>query len=335
MMAIPGTIALNLTPYWHFSGVLHPAVAHFPIALLIVAAVVEAWSVVRRHRKPLPTALVCLYLGTAAAVVATVLGWANADASGEKGTTLNWHRWLGVAVAALALVSVMLSLFARRETAGAGMRWLYRGAVFAGAALVGLVGSFGGKLVHGDTYYDDALATLQEELASVPAHISENATQHMKNATAKVADAAQVVTKVPGTIIPSSKVPANGAAQPGVASPTTAPSADAVVASAGGQIDYDRDIHPIFEDRCISCHNEKKKKGDYRLDTVAHVFAAGESGKVPVIPGKSDDSHLVKLIEGKGEYEDSIMPPKGKPLTFQEISIIRQWIDDGAKVPTN
>lgn len=320
-----GILAANWTPYWHFSGVMHPAVAHFPIALLIVAAVVESWSIVRRHRKPLPSALVCLYLGALSAVIATVLGWANADASGEKGNTLDWHRWLGVVVAGLAIVSVFMSILARRETAGVGARWLYRGGVFAGAALVGLVGSYGGKLVHGDSYYNDALATLQEELAAAPEPESENAAQHVKSATTKAANSAEVATTASSA--PSSKSPSN------VSSPTTAPTENAIVASAGGRIDYNRDIHPIFEARCVSCHNEKKKKGDYRMDTVAHTFTTGESGKEPIIAGKSDDSHLIKLIEGKGEYEDSIMPPKGKPLTAQQILTIRQWIDEGAKVP--
>ena len=46
----------------------------------ILAAAVESWNIARRKRKPLHTTLVCLYFGAAAAVVATLLGWANADA---------------------------------------------------------------------------------------------------------------------------------------------------------------------------------------------------------------------------------------------------------------
>ena len=109
---------------------------------------------------------------------------------------------------------------------------------------------------------------------------------------------------------------------------THRPSTDAI---GGGHLDYTRDIAPIFEVNCVKCHNESKKKGGYRLDAKDHVFAAGESGNVPIVPGKADESRLVKMIEGKGEFADSVMPPKGDPLTYQQIQLIRQWIDDGAK----
>ena len=109
----------------------------------------------------------------------------------------------------------------------------------------------------------------------------------------------------------------------------------AVIASAdtvgGGHLDYARDIEPIFAANCVKCHNESKKKGGYRLDAKDRVFAAGESGNVPIVPGKADESRIVKMLEGKGEFADSIMPPKGDPLTYQQIQLIRQWIDDGAK----
>src|SRR5204862_4733661 len=124
----------------------------------------EAWSVFRRQRKPLHTTLVCLYLGSAAAVVATVLGWANADATPRHGTIITIHRWVGVSVAVLSLVSVFLSLRANRVGASSAMLWAYRGTVFLSAALVGLAGSYGGKLSFGTDYYSDAFAAMQHEL---------------------------------------------------------------------------------------------------------------------------------------------------------------------------
>src|SRR3954471_18124750 len=92
-------LAISLGPVWRFFGVFHPAVVHFPIALLILAAAVETWSLVRRKRAALHTTQVCLYFRAAAAVVATRLGWANADANAQHGTIVAIHRWLGVAVA--------------------------------------------------------------------------------------------------------------------------------------------------------------------------------------------------------------------------------------------
>jgi uncharacterized membrane protein len=336
----------SIGPYFRFTGVFHPAVAHFPIALLMVAALVESYSVLRRQRKPQPTTLICLYLGGAAAVGARVLGWARADVLREHSQLANLHRWLGIAVAVLAVGAIVITIINRRRESG-GLVWAYRGGLFTAAALVGLVGSFGGKLVHGEDYYTDAIASLQNELNTS----SENAAKYAvvstrdsaKSANANVNDtAAKVSDAVTNT---ASASPTTPAAPVLVAVPSAAPAHPAAadvpppsVAAApgfsGGQIDFSRDIAPIFEARCVKCHSETKKKGGYRLDTREHVFAAGESGKVPVLPGKSDESMLVKMIEGKGEFEDSKMPPTGTPLTFQEIALIRRWIDEGAQSST-
>ena len=63
----------------------------------------------------------------------------------------------------LAVVSLVLSLFFRREGTSRTIVWSYRGSVLVSAALVGLVGSLGGKLVHGNSYYEEAWAALAEE----------------------------------------------------------------------------------------------------------------------------------------------------------------------------
>jgi uncharacterized membrane protein len=319
----PTLAAGGVGPYWRFVGVFHPAVAHFPIALLMVAALVECWSVYRRHRKPLHTTLVCLYIGTLAAVVATTLGWASADASGDRGTIVTLHRWLGVSVAVLAVTSVVLSVFAHRPDARRRIVWAYRGGMFAAAALVGLVGSYGGKLVHGATYYDDAIATLRQEIG----------TNDVAKGEPLPHDPAEVAATKPASKPSTQTAAAEAPSQ--TTSPTTVPAQPALASAAefgGGRIDYARDVEPIFLAHCVKCHNEMKKKGGYRLDATDHVFAAGESGSVPIIPGRADESRLVKMIEGKGEFADSVMPPKGTPLSFQEIALIRRWIDEGALV---
>src|SRR3954467_7014562 len=73
-------------PVWHFAGVFHPAVVHFPIALLTVAALMETLAIVRgrsvKSAAISQTALTCLFLGAAGAVLAATLGWANASAEG-------------------------------------------------------------------------------------------------------------------------------------------------------------------------------------------------------------------------------------------------------------
>ena len=93
---------------------------------------------------------------------------------------------------------------------------------------------------------------------------------------------------------------------------------------------FDKDIKPIFEKACFECHGDKKQKGKLRLDSLAATLKGGENGKAVVV-GKSADSALVKAVARL--VEDDAMPPegKGKPLTAEQIGLIRAWIDQGAK----
>lgn len=93
---------------------------------------------------------------------------------------------------------------------------------------------------------------------------------------------------------------------------------------------FDKDIKPIFEKSCFECHGEKKQKGKLRLDTLANALKESENGK-SILPGKSADSALVKAVARL--VEDDAMPPEGKskPLTAEQIGLIRAWIDQGAK----
>src|SRR5687767_9972056 len=92
----------------------------------------------------------------------------------------------------------------------------------------------------------------------------------------------------------------------------------------------DRDVWPIFERSCLRCHGRENPKSEFRLDSRAAALKGGEQG-VAIIPGKSAESPLIHFVAGL--VEDMEMPPKGKgdPLTTEEISLLRGWIDQGAK----
>ena len=66
-------------------------------------------------------------------------------------------------------------------------------------------------------------------------------------------------------------------------------------------VDFIKDVRPIFEARCFACHGPTKQKGNLRLDRKATIAKGGESGAV-VTPGKSADSLLVKHLSGD-EFE--------------------------------
>jgi mono/diheme cytochrome c family protein len=102
-------------------------------------------------------------------------------------------------------------------------------------------------------------------------------------------------------------------------------------ASTQSGITYEKDIKPIFDETCVKCHGEKKQKGKLRLDSLAAVQKGGEDGAV-VVAGQSTKSPLLINVAQIGD-EDDYMPPtdKAKPLTKEQVGLIRAWIDQGAK----
>jgi hypothetical protein len=95
--------------------------------------------------------------------------------------------------------------------------------------------------------------------------------------------------------------------------------------------DFDREIRPLLQERCVECHGPEKQKADLRLDAKPHAFKGGESGAA-IVPAKSSASPLFQRITATG---DERMPPKGEPLTADQISKIKAWIDSGAVWPEN
>ncbi len=95
-------------------------------------------------------------------------------------------------------------------------------------------------------------------------------------------------------------------------------------------IDFQKQILPIFERACVTCHGEGKASAGLRLHTGSAIRQGGVSGKA-VLPGHGADSTLVKRLRGQGG-EDR-MPDEGDPLPETDIALIRAWIDEGAVVP--
>jgi len=126
---------------------------------------------------------------------------------------------------------------------------------------------------------------------------------------------------------------------------------------------FAKDIRPMLEASCFRVHGEEKQKGELRLDNLQAVLKGGEAGKV-VDPGNSKKSLLV--IAAAQLNDDVAMPPKmkpgrggppggpggppppgarpggaggppggfgppPKPLTAEQVGLLRAWIDQGAK----
>ncbi|HQR36327.1 MAG TPA: DUF1553 domain-containing protein [Blastocatellia bacterium] len=100
--------------------------------------------------------------------------------------------------------------------------------------------------------------------------------------------------------------------------------------SAQAQIDFKRDIEPIFAASCYQCHGPKKAAGQLRLDVKTAAMKGGISGVV-IVPGNSKASTLLKRILGEGN--EARMPMGGEALKAEQIELIRKWIDQGAQWP--
>ena len=92
------------------------------------------------------------------------------------------------------------------------------------------------------------------------------------------------------------------------------------------EIDFTRDVRPILEHACLSCHGPVKPKGKFRLDSQAAALKGGVNG-LAIVSGDSARSPLIQYVAGL--VPDSEMPPvgKGDPLTDEEVGILRAWID--------
>lgn len=144
---------------WIFFGRLHVLTVHFPIALLTIVLVVESLRWLRKRTAPDPTLTLITVFASLSAVVATVMGWAQAgtmEFEGREAEIATVHRWLGVATAAFSVVVAALAL-SLQLLHRPGLRGVYLATLVITVIGVSAAGHFGGMLVHGEPYVTDPL----------------------------------------------------------------------------------------------------------------------------------------------------------------------------------
>jgi hypothetical protein len=104
----------------------------------------------------------------------------------------------------------------------------------------------------------------------------------------------------------------------------------AVGAAVAAPVDFEKEIKPILQSQCVSCHGTEKQKGGLRLDAGPVAMAGGVTGK-SIEPGKGKTSLLVKRL--RGEDGEDVMPLKKPALSAEQIALFERWIDEGAKWP--
>ncbi|UFH56981.1 c-type cytochrome domain-containing protein [Spirosoma sp. KNUC1025] len=254
-------------------GRMHPLLLHFPIVILLLAVVMEAY----RFNRPGPTANAesrpsdipefyrtlstnLLLVGSLLAAVTVIMGLFLSKEDGYTGSVVQWHKWTGVAVFFIAAAIY----WGRTKT------WYSPTLAVSGAALMSTVligaGHYGSVITHGEDFI----------LAPV--------TQHNKS---EPVDLQQAVI-------------------------------------------FDNVIKPIFEQKCTSCHNPDKLKGELALTDAASIQKGGKSGKL-FVAGKPEISLLLKRIHLPVD-EKKHMPPSGKAqLSAFEINLLSAWVRSRAE----
>jgi WD40 repeat protein len=95
--------------------------------------------------------------------------------------------------------------------------------------------------------------------------------------------------------------------------------------NAQDKITFDDHIFPIFESKCLNCHNPDKKKGDLDLSNYLGAMAGSSGGKVAL----AGDGGSSKLFTVTVHTEEPVMPPEGDKIPKKDADLIRAWIDGG------
>lgn len=113
------------------------------------------------------------------------------------------------------------------------------------------------------------------------------------------------------------------------ASGDTAGSEASLPAEVAADIDFARDVQPLFQRHCVRCHDDKRRMGGLSLTTPKAAAAGGASGLNPLEVG--EHSELLRRL--RSTDPDERMPFESPPLSVAEVDLISRWIDAGAPWP--
>ncbi|MDA1178670.1 MAG: PSD1 and planctomycete cytochrome C domain-containing protein, partial [Planctomycetota bacterium] len=98
------------------------------------------------------------------------------------------------------------------------------------------------------------------------------------------------------------------------------------------EIDYQRDIQPILSEHCAQCHgvDSGARQAALRLDLREYALKGGESGLPAIVPGKPDNSEIIRRATSSDPDEQMPPPHYNKPLSPEQKEVLNQWIAQGA-----
>jgi uncharacterized membrane protein len=290
-------VAFNAPPdgvergdFSQFIGRFHPLAVHFPIALILLALLVEGIGLFQWGKSIQSSAGFILGLATASAIAAAFLGWMLGRNGGYEGGLVTRHMWGGISLAAALVVCCAIRAWNGK---------LYGVALFATVCLMAWTSDQGGKLTHGEGFMTD----------------------HMPGGLRSMLGVAPPAKK---------RVAANPSAPAPASVTSSMPTASGTVASTPASVAFfSSRVEPIFDDKCVQCHGPQKKKGKLRLDTFDLVMQGGKDGPI-VKPGDLKNSELYRRITLPRDDDDAMPAEGKPGLTETELKVIEFWITSGA-----
>jgi WD40 repeat protein len=96
-------------------------------------------------------------------------------------------------------------------------------------------------------------------------------------------------------------------------------------------VSYAKEVAEILESKCVGCHSSVLAENRLSLEDVSGMLKGGKRGPA-LVPGQADESLMFKLAAHR---VGPAMPPKdkqvNKPMTPEELGLLKLWIDSGAK----
>ncbi len=103
--------------------------------------------------------------------------------------------------------------------------------------------------------------------------------------------------------------------------------------AGAARVDFNRDIRPLMSDTCFRCHgfDATSRKGKLRLDLREEALKPAKSGAVPIVPGRPEESEILRRLSSSDP--EAVMPPPElhKPLAPEQRELFRRWIAEGAE----
>ena len=115
--------------------------------------------------------------------------------------------------------------------------------------------------------------------------------------------------------------------QPGLVAAATSPQGNA---PATGLVDFNREVRPLFAQHCTACHGGVKMAGKLSFLYRDKALANGKSGAPSIVPGKPEQSEVIRRVTSSDPDELMPKPQHGPRLTAPEIDTLRRWIQQGA-----